>query len=261
MVRKKQNTRIVKEMPYFKLPWKSIIMWLFKRPWKPMVWLLAPILVIAIFLSAKSWLNNASNLMITNVDVVGKLRYSDPDAIRAIVEPFVSTNLHLIDATLMEEELEFEPWIKSVAITKRWPTEVMIEVVEQTPVAFWGDDRLVNHLGEIFDATLESQKGIIPVLYHPEEKGLEMIERYKVVQQWMRSASIDSVGIGELIINARGAWQVRLTNGWLLEVGKIEQEKRIRRFLVAYKKELMDKEDKIKKIDLRYTNGLVVSWK
>jgi cell division protein FtsQ len=230
-------------------------------PWKMMLWFLIPALLVASFMFARNWLNDGSHLTISNVAVVGELKYSDPDVIRTIIEPFITTNLHLLDAKAMEEELEFEPWIKSVAITKRWPSELVVEVIEQTPVAFWGDDRLVNHLGEIFDATLESQKGIMPMLYHPEDKGLEMIERYKTVQQWLKAATTDSVGVSELIVNASGAWQIRLTNDWLLEVGKIEQKKRLRRFLVAYKKELAGKASQVKKIDLRYTNGLVVSWK
>lgn len=245
MARKKQNTRI-KEKQNFQMPWKF------------MLWSLIPVLVIAAILLAKNWLNDGSNLTITNVEVIGELKYSDQGAMKAVIEPFVSTNLHLLNAKEMEEELEFDPWIKSVAITKRWPSELVIEVIEQTPVAFWGDDRLVNHLGEIFDATLESQKGIMPMLYHPDDKGLEMIEKYRQVQHWLKTIP---VGVSELSINARGSWLIRLTNSWELEIGKVEQEKRVRRFLVAYKDVLMKKADKVKKIDLRYTNGLAVSWK
>ncbi len=249
MARKRQNTRI-KEKRNFQMPWKAL-------PWKFMLWSLLPVLLIAAILSARNWLNDGSNLTISNVEVIGELKYSDQEAIKTVIEPFVNTNLHLLNAQEMEEELEFEPWIKSVAITKRWPSELVIEVTEQTPVAFWGDDRLVNHLGEIFDATLESKKGIMPMLYHPDDKGLEMIEQYKQVQQWLKTIPL---GVSELSINARGAWLIRLTNNWELEIGKIEQEKRVRRFLVAYKKVLVKKADKVKKIDLRYTNGLAVSW-
>lgn len=250
MARKKKNTRI-QQKQNFQKPWKKI-------PWKKMVWLLVPLLMLLSIFSARDWLNNGSNLTISNVEVIGELKYSDQEAIKSVIQPFVSTNLYLLNAKEMEEELEFEPWIKSVAITKRWPSELVIEVAEQTPAAFWGDDRLVNHLGEIFDATLESKKGIIPMLYHPDDKGLEMIGKYRQVQKWLK---IIPVGVSELTINARGSWLIRLTNSWELEVGKIEQEKRLRRFLAAYKNELVEKTDKVKKIDLRYTNGLAVSWK
>ena len=219
---------------------------------------LVPLLLLAVILLTRNWLNDPANLTISNVEVIGELRYSDQEAIRSVIQPFVNTNLHLLNAKEMEEELEFEPWIKSVAITKRWPSELVIEVTEQTPVAFWGDDRLVNYEGEIFDATLESQKGIMPMLYHPGDKGLEMIKQYKQVQRVLKSIP---VGVSEFTVNARGSWQIRLTNGWLIEVGKGEQIKRLRRFLVAYKRELANKADKVKKIDLRYTNGLAVSWK
>ena len=223
-----------------------------------MLFAMIPVLVIASLLYARHWLNDKSNLTISNVEVIGDLQYSDQKAIRSIVEPFITTNLHLLDAHGLEEELEFEPWIKSVAITKRWPSELVVEITEQSPVAFWGEDRLVNHLGEIFDASLPAKKGVMPMLYHPEDKGLEMIKKYKQIQQWLAAIP---VGVSEFVVNARGSWQIRLTNGWLVEIGKIEQEKRIRRFLVAYKKELAAKAARVKKVDLRYTNGLAVSWK
>ena len=249
MARKKQNTRVKEKLS-------------FKFPWKTTAWAMIPVIVIAAILFARSWLNEGSNLTISKVDVVGELKYSDQAAIQSIIEPFVTTNLHLLDARSMEEELEFEPWIKSVAITKRWPSELVVEVIEQTPVAFWGDDRLINHLGEIFDATLPSQKGVMPMLYHPDDKGLVMIKRYKQIQQWLKATSEKgAIGVGEFTVNARGSWQIRLTNDWLLEIGKVDQEKRIRRFVVAYKKELADKASKLKKIDLRYTNGFAVRWK
>ncbi len=245
MVRKKKNTRIKEKQPFI-------------FPWKMMAVAMTPVLLITGILYAQHWLNDSSNLRISNVEVIGDLKYSDRDALKSIIEPFIKTNLHLMNAHNLEEELEFEPWIKSIAITKRWPSELVVEIIEQSPVAFWGDDRLINHKGEIFDASLPSQKGVMPMLYHPEDKGLEMIKQYKEIQQWLKTVP---VGVSEYIVNASGSWKIRLTNGWLINIGKVEQEKRIRRFLVAYKKGLADKADKVKKIDLRYTNGLAVSWK
>ncbi len=247
MARKKQNTRVKSRKPF------SV-----NVNWKLTAWAMIPVLLLAGFLYARHWINDSSHLRITNVEVIGDIQHTDRQTIQGIIEPFIKTNLHLLDASALEDELEFEPWIRSVAIIKRWPSDLVVEITEQSPVAFWGDDRLVNHLGEIFDASLPSQKGVMPLLYNPEDKGLEMIRQYKMIQQWFKTAPI---GVNEFIINARGSWRIRLTNGWQVEIGKMEQERRIKRFLVAYKKELASKADKVKKVDLRYTNGLAVSWK
>ncbi len=248
MARKKQNTRVKAKQP--RQP--------FRFPWKLIALAMIPVVLLAGVFYIWHWLKDSSHLRITNVEVIGDIQHTDQKTIQEIIEPFIKTNLYLLDASGMEEELEFEPWIKSVAITRRWPRDLVVKITEQSPVAFWGDDRLLNHQGEIFDASLPSKQGIMPMLYHQEDDGLEMIRKYKQIQQWLKTAP---VGVSEFIVNARGSWQIRLTNGWLLEIGKIEQERRIKRFLVAYKKELADKAEKVKKIDLRYTNGLAVSWK
>lgn len=245
MAKKKQNTRIKQKEP-------------FQFPWKLAAWAMIPVLLLALVLYGRSWLNNPSHLTISDVQVVGDLKYANQSAIRTVIEPFIKTNLHLLDVEGLEAELEFEPWIRSVAITKMWPSRLLVEVIEQTPIAFWGDDRMINNFGEVFDASLPSQKGVIPMLYHPDDKGLEMVQQYQQIQQWLKSIP---VGVSEFYVDARGSWRIRLTNGWLVNIGQVEQEKRLRRLVAGYNRELVQKADKVSAVDLRYTNGFAVSWK
>lgn len=245
MARKKQNTRIKEKKP-------------FQFPWKLSAFAMIPVLVIAATIYAKHWLSDPNHLTISDVDVVGDLQYSNRETLVGVIEPFINTNLQLLDVEGLESELEFEPWIRSVAITKMWPSKVLVEITEQSPIAFWGDDRLVNNFGEVFDASLPSKKGVMPMLYNPDDKGLEMIEKYQQIQQWLKNIPL---GVSEFIVDARGSWRIRLTNGWLVNIGQTEQEKRLRRLVAGYKKELADKADKVRKVDLRYTNGFAVNWK
>lgn len=217
-----------------------------------------PVLVIALLVFARHWLNNPNNLRIDDVQVVGKIKHVDAQAVKDIIEPFTTTNLKLLDVENLETELEFEPWIRSVAITKLWPTHVLVEITEQQPIAFWGEDRMVNNYGEVFDASLPEKKGVMPVLYSPDDNGLEMIKKYKEVQQWLSALP---VGVSEFVEDARGSWRLRLTNDIQLTVGREEQQKRLRRFVVGYLKGLADERKDIATVDLRYTNGFAVSWR
>lgn len=217
-----------------------------------------PVLLIALIIFTRHWLNNPENLRINDVQVVGKIQHVDPEVVKEVIEPFIKTNLQLLDVENLERELEFEPWIRSVAITKMWPSHVLIEIIEQQPIAFWGNDRMVNHYGEVFDASLPEKKGVMPVLYSSDENGLEMIMKYKEVQQWLGALPI---GVSEFIEDARGSWQLRLTNDIQLVVGREEQQKRLRRFVVGYLNTLANERKAIATVDLRYTNGFAVSWR
>jgi cell division protein FtsQ len=220
---------------------------------------LLPLLLVGLILAGIQWMKDPKHLPISQVEITGDLKYIGREKMAPVIEPYTKTNLYLLDANALEEELEFEPWIRSVGITKAWPNRLVIDVTEQRPLAFWGDDRMVNNHGEIFDATADEMRGVIPVLYHPEEQGLETISNYKKVQSWL--SRIPAVGVAEFMEDARGAWQLKLTNGLIVDVGRDEQEKRLHRFVVGYLKGLTKKVKKIRRVDLRYTNGFAVEWK
>jgi len=232
----------------------------FARYTRRLILLLLPLILLLFIWGMSAWLNNPNNLVIQNVQVDGDFNYADRKKISAIIHPFINTNLHLLDVKALVAELEFEPWVRSVAITKVWPDKVWVEVVEQVPIAFWGDDRLLNSYGDIFDASLPEKKGEIPVLFHPDNQGAAMIKKYINVQQWLQALP-QNIGISEFIEDARGAWRLKLTNGLVVEVGNADHKKRLRRFVVGYTRVLLTEASRLRKVDLRYSNGFAVSWK
>ena len=58
-----------------------------------------------------------------------------------------------------------------------------------------------------------------------------------------------------------GAWQVETSNGIQLILGRNKVGEKIRRLVVVWETDLNQQSSKIKAIDLRYPNGLAVSWK
>ena len=78
------------------------------------------------------------------------------------------------------------------------------------------------------------------------------------VRRWMKGFPIKIVSFKE---DARGSWKVKLENGLTLKIGRDQQKKRLRRFMVGYEESLASVIDKISSVDLRYTNGFAVQWK
>jgi len=217
--------------------------------------MLAPLLLI---LAGYIWINRPENLTIQAVEVTGDLQYLKKEDLRPIIAPFVKTNLHLLDAKGLETELEFNAWVYSASLTKLWPNKLRVTIHEERPIAFWGEDSMLNEFGEIIDAELPEKAGQLPVLYSPEDNGRSMVESYLKVQQWTQDFPAAIVEFRE---DARGSWQLRLASGLIVNIGREKQEKRLRRFVVGYKHELVDLINKIHTVDLRYTNGFAVKWK
>lgn len=218
----------------------------------------ALLMVLGGVLSVRAMLNNPENMPISQINIQGGMKYIKDVDLRAVVEKYTKTNLYLLDVDALETDLEAQPWVRGISLRTVWPSQLIVEVEEQHPIAFWGDDRLMNQFGEIFTAKLPTMKGVLPRLYSPDENGHAMGERYVQVLGWLRGLPLE---IAELTEDEHGMWNMKLRNGPLVLIGNKDQERRIQRFRVGFQQELANKLGNIRQIDLRYTNGFAVEWK
>ena len=237
---------------------QSVKMSPFTLPWKRL-WLALVILTpLALIIGSYQWLQNPENLTIESVNVTGNLSILDEEQLEPVIAPFTKTNLYLLDAKGLETALENNPWVHSASMTKLWPDRLIIKIYEQKPVAYWGKDAMLAENGEIIPAVIQGANDKYPTLYSPREKGRNMATGFLKIRKWMQGFPLKMVEFKE---DARGSWQIRLENGLMLKIGRNEQQKRLKRFMVGYKQSLIEVIDKIKTVDLRYTNGFAVQWK
>ena len=214
--------------------------------------------VLGALLWINSWLVNPMHWPIKRVEIQGDLKYIGKDTLQLVMKDYVRTNLYQLDDKGLERDLEAIPWVKDVSLRKSWPQELIINVKEHYPVAYWGEDQLLDQYGEIFNGVLPEKRKDFPVLYSPEDKGHEMGERYLQVLKWLKDVPMKIVSLTE---DARGSWVVGFENGLVVNIGVQDQEKRLKRFVVGYQKVLSKQLGKISLVDLRYTNGFAVEWK
>lgn len=209
-------------------------------------------------LGARAWLNNPENLPISQIDVQGEIKFIKDTDLRPIIEKYTQTNLYLLNAAELEAELEAHPWIRAVTLRKAWPTQLIVQVEEERPVAFWGRERLMNQFGELFVAELPSMQGVFPLLYSPEDKGRELGERFIQMREWLQGLPLE---ISELTEDERGSWRIKIKNGPEVLIGAEDQMRRVQRFRVGFQQELVGQLTNVRRVDLRYTNGFAVEWK
>lgn len=205
-----------------------------------------------------TWLNNPGNLPIEKVEWNGDLNHLTQSELDALIAPYTATNLYLLDADALEQELEAQPWVRSVSLHKAWPEQLTINLEEQFPVAFWGQKHLLNQFGEIFEGELPAKAEVFPTIFSPLENGREMAERYVGLMKMLDGLGLEIV---ELTEDESGSWQMKFRQGQEIILGRKEQEKRVKRFRVGYMQELRAKFADIRRVDLRYTNGFAVEWK
>jgi cell division protein FtsQ len=64
--------------------------------------------------------------------------------------------------------------------------------------------------------------------------------------------------VTKLVLSPRHAWQLRLSNGMVLELGREDMQQRLARFVEAYPYSLAAIQSRVKYVDLRYGNGFAV---
>lgn len=156
----------------------------------------------------------------------------------------------------MQEKLLQNPWIDDVILSRRWPDNLMVTIVEQVPVARWNNDSYINKRGEVIKVGNTDNLDYLPKLSASKD-AVDMMQRYYRLNQIVSQSNLVIV---ELEKDARGHWSAELLNGWTLLLGRDQLDEKLKRLNVVVKKQLAPVADNIALIDLRYEYGLAVSW-
>jgi cell division protein FtsQ len=95
-------------------------------------------------------------------------------------------------------------------------------------------------------------------LFGPDSLAAEVVARYAELRELLATQQLTLANLGT---DERGSWSAELQNGLMLHMGTGDVLKKIRRFSRVYRDDLNGQVDKIAYIDLRYSNGVAVSWK
>lgn len=215
------------------------------------------LLFLALMVGCWSLLSPWLDRPLERVAVTGELRETEAPALEKQVWQLNDASFAEVDLKGLKQALEQQPWVHQVDVRRQWPAGLKVSVREEHPVARWSDQGLLNEQGAIFWPNGIGGYEHLPVLQGPTEKPLELMAQYRSMSQLVRPLDLK---LTALEMEPRGAWAVTLDNGIRLQVGRGQVIEKINRFKRVYGKQLTRYADKIKQIDLRYTNGLTVTW-
>jgi len=170
-----------------------------------------------------------------------------------VVREKVQGNLFTVDIEQLRKVLEQLPWVRGVQIRREFPGSLLVEIEEHQALAHWNEDELVNQQGEVFSA--ESDAELPDFIGQSGDAAL-------VAQQYAQfSGQLAPIGlrIQQLVESPRHAWQLRIDNGMVLELGSAQMQQRLDRFVSVYPYSLAKMQGEVKTVDLRYRNGFAVS--
>lgn len=214
----------------------------------------------ALLVAAAVWGTRLPLFPLREVAVINELQEVRRSEIERSLAGHLRGNFFSVNLDALRQSLERLPWVRRVEVRRQWPARIEVGIEEHRPVARWGEGsaQLVNSYGEVFPASL-SRDMQLPLLSGPAGSSLEMLNRYAEFAQ-----ALQPLGrrLEQLSLSPRLAWQLRLEDGMLVELGR-EQPKapvgvRLARFVEYYPTLSDPHRARPVAVDMRYPNGFVL---
>lgn len=232
--------------------------------------------VVMGLISAAWWLTQLvveqEHVPINSIVITGEMPYTQQEEVLSAMSGIDLGNFFQVNVNDIQAKVSTLPWVYSVAVRKHWPNEVKIYVVDQTPIALWNGDFMLNQFGKAFQADKKRLKHSLPSFFGPEGSEILALENFTNLNGLLEYRNL---AIDELVLSERFSWQLTLNDGVMLNLGREERVKRVQRFMDVYplikthlaqqEKQQKNSEKQLKQavdyIDLRYDTGLAVGWK
>jgi len=164
-----------------------------------------------------------------------------------------------VDLESVRSLFESIPWVRRAELRRVWPDSLEVRVEEQVALARWGQGKnaqLVNQQGELFRGQSDEP---LPLLAGPAGTEGEVARRFLEFRKLLAPLGLAP---RQVLLSPRLAWQIRLSNGLTIQLGRDSDrdrvEDRLARFVSVFPQTLADMRQRVDYVDLRYPNGFAV---
>lgn len=209
----------------------------------------------AVIVGAVWWVLTTPLMEIKQVSVKSKngaLQFVSAEELNRVVKRSAKGGLLTVDMPSIQSAFEQLPWVRSASLRRLWPDTLEVQLEEHQPLARWGSGGLVNSYGEHFSASYEDK---LPALSGPEGSEAEVAQEYATYIEALKPIARKPVLVS---LSARRAWQIRLDDGAVIELGRNDMQKRLARYVSVYSKTAGQPGIFAKYADLRYPNGIAM---
>ncbi len=162
------------------------------------------------------------------------------------------------DLDRLRQSIEALAWVDRARVQRLWPDRLRVEIVEQQAAARWGDDGLLNTRGELFATGVRHVPPELPRLDGPVGTEWQVAQRYLAIQGRLVEQGLR---VGALRLDARGAWELDLSNGVTVRLGRRQVDERMDRFMQVGAQVIAGRAADVLYVDMRYSNGFSIGWR
>lgn len=220
--------------------------------------LFAVALALTVYVAARV-LFASSAFPLRRVDVRGELHHVARADIVNALQGRVRGNFFSVDLGAIRALFEGVAWVRHAEVRRIWPDRLEVRIEEQVALARWGQPRelrLVNTYGELFSGKIDPH---LPLFSGPAGTEADITQRYAIFRRLLAPIELEPV---QVQISPRFAWQLKLSNGLTVQLGRDSEKDRIEgrlaKFVSVYPQTLGKLDRRIDYVDLRYPNGFAL---
>ena len=219
------------------------------------------LLMVTVFVAAifgADFIYKQIDTPLSKIMVGGNFNHLEEQELAELVNMEIDGGFLSMNLNQLRQELQSHPWIHQVSVRREWPSTLKVEVIEEVPIARWGKKGFLNRLGDQLSLPENSNLNSLPVLETDFGSSQDMIAQYLLLAELLAPTDLR---LTELQRDAVGAWQIETAAGVRIVLGRDQIIEKIRRLIVVWGSGLDVQLNNIATIDLRYPNGLAVSWR
>jgi cell division protein FtsQ len=194
--------------------------------------------------------------VVANIRLLGEVNYVNLQEIDALLRPLLGQELISLDLKDVEGSLKGHEWINAAIVQRKWPDTLLVQVIEEAPVAQWQAGGFINAAGKIFNRESRLRLDNLVIFKGSEGTETEMLGLYKRLVASMRNLGLRFTRIER---DAIGAYRVEINDGLEVVLGRRQISRRIKR--LAHALHALNKLDiaRLSRIDMRYGRGMAVT--
>ncbi len=223
----------------------------------PVARIVTPAVAILIVLATYHVSGKLLDRRIESIAVSGPFQRVTPLQVEEAISDELDAGFFGADVGRMQAKIQALAWIDGATVARRWPNRIAIAVSEQVPAAIWGETGLLNVRGELFVTEARHIPAELPRLSGPDDRSDDVARRYLAVRDQLIPLGLD---VRRVHLDARGAWDMTLTNGIEVRLGRRDVDERTELFLDVVGNIITGRAADIDYVDMRYSNGFTIGW-
>jgi cell division protein FtsQ len=216
-------------------------------------------LLILILLGALGWLGvkweTSSQRPIDDYQLTQPLKQLTQAEIDAVMQPYLGASFWGVELNKIQADLQRLDWVSQAVVKRSWPDQLKITLIEQQPVARWGEDGLINQHGEVFfPRSINGFEQFVRLDGRLENAAALLLK----LAQFQQALKALDWAVARLHEAANGVWEIEMANGTRLILDRRDETHKLQRFIASYGQLQDSLRNSAQVFDLRYSNGFAV---